>query len=166
MQSTPKRKTTIRPGTLSNMTSAYAEKIVRDKKLFDQFKYFRKELMEQCLASDVTIPLDILEDESGHFFSFIQNKGALYVFQIIQTNKDNINLLRTCASLLIIIVTILETKKSSAKKIRAPGRQSLAFAGVNSENLGTWIVKSLSAICNMNGVQIILEILISSTSVL
>lgn len=78
-----------------------------DQKLIDQFVYFKKEFVTSGLALGIAIPLDIVEDKSASITQFLSCSGPKYVYQIIQTNKENIQLTRSGLSLLITLLILL-----------------------------------------------------------
>ena len=83
---------------------------LRDAQLNEQFKYFRIEFMEAASASGVTVPLDLLEDNSGRLFSFMQTQtgqsGPKYVLSVMESNPESVHLMRCSLSLLIVTIHV------------------------------------------------------------
>ena len=54
----------------------------------------------------VTVPLDLLEDNSGRLFTFMNTQtgqcGPKYVFSVMESNVESTHLMRCSISLLIV----------------------------------------------------------------
>ena len=93
----------------SSMNTARIEKQI-DGKLNDQFRYFRREFMEAASAQGVTMPLELVEDKSGRFFTFVNANGPRYLLQIIHSQPEASAIMRCAISLLIVTMAILRRK--------------------------------------------------------
>ena len=66
--------------------------------------------MEAASSCGVTVPLDLLEDNSGRLFSFMQTQtgqcGPKYVLSVMENNPESIHLMRCSLSLLIVTIQV------------------------------------------------------------
>lgn len=79
--STPKKRSELDVNTgrlVSILVPRSLTHAIFDVHVYDQFQYFRREFIEICASSQITIPLDIMEDTSGRFFMFIQHKVSYH----------------------------------------------------------------------------------------
>eukprot|EP01038_Epipyxis_sp_PR26KG_P003993 gene3993-5718_t len=142
-----RRKSAQTPSTPMLITPASNE-----EKLIDQFKFFRKEFVDAALYMGVTIPMDMVEDKTGHFATFVKNGGLKHVFQIMQSNVEHIHLLRSALSLSLIVITILQ-RKASAYLRSLLSRDSASF----------WAADALAKIADSSSVTICIDILVGTS---
>eukprot|EP01031_Cornospumella_fuschlensis_P029879 gene29879-36075_t len=92
-----------------------------ETKLSHQFQYFKEQFLDAAASLGIAVPLDIVEDKSGHIFPFLQSSGPKYVFQIMQSQIHNVHLMRCALSVLIITTTILR------KRIQLPEMEPTSY---------------------------------------
>ncbi|RYG67348.1 hypothetical protein EON64_07645, partial [archaeon] len=101
--------------------SQYHEESSLESKLSHQFQYFKEQFLDAAASLGIAVPLDIVEDKSGHIFPFLQSSGPKYVFQIMQSQIHNVHLMRCALSVLIITTTILR------KRIQLPVMEPTSY---------------------------------------
>lgn len=101
----------------------------------NQFKYFRKEMIELALVSGVTVPMDILEDNSGKILDFVRHAGPKFAIDLLQNETENIRLLRVTLSLLLIVITFLRR--------RLLGQLTSMLENVTLDSLLAWSAHAL-----------------------
>lgn len=125
-------------------------------KLAEQFRYFRQEFIDCATHSGVTVPLDILEDNTGRIFNFVKHNGPKYMFQIMQSNLDHTHLLRCSLSLLIITMTILRRRLP----ITAGGCKPLGWMMTMIDKINDWATESVNHIAGGVAVSVLINMLI------
>lgn len=79
-----------------------------DRKLFEQFTFFKEEFIKTALRMDVPIPVDIVEEKSHSLKLFLQQNGPKYIFQIIQSNIISMQLIRPGLSLMVTTLALFK----------------------------------------------------------
>lgn len=126
-----------------------------DEKLNQQFRYFRSEFMNAASSSGVTVPLDIVEDNSGRVFSFVKQSGPEYILQMLLTETESIHLLRISLSLLIVTVLLLRRKLPSSEG----GSGNVMFSTSFSNSMSDWVSASLHHISDGGAVSVCINLL-------
>lgn len=134
-----------------------------EEKLGEQFRYFRKEFLDAALSIGVPVPLDMVEDKAGRVYTFVQQKGPRYLFQIMHGNPDSAHLLRCSLSLLIVTISILRGKLPSNNSLGQDGGSHM-WLNVLSENISSWALDSLTSIADGSAVAICTNLLRHSHS--
>jgi hypothetical protein len=129
-----------------------------DEKLNEQFKYFRMEYVEAANVAGVAVPLGIVEDKSGQVYKFVLHGGPKYLFDVMQSNIENIHLVRCSLSLLIIIITLLRRKLPDPFSL---ARDSIASAST-SDSITAWVMDTLAKMGDAAAVSVCVNVLISS----
>lgn len=75
-----------------------------------QFQYFKEQFLQAASSLGIAVPLDMMEDKSGHIFPFLQASGPKYIFQIMQSHIQNVHLMRCALSLLLITTSLLRKR--------------------------------------------------------
>eukprot|EP01039_Chlorochromonas_danica_P003658 gene3658-4004_t len=75
-----------------------------------QFQYFKEQFLLAASSLGIAVPLDMMEDKSGHIFPFLQASGPKYIFQIMQSHIQNVHLMRCALSLLLITTSLLRKR--------------------------------------------------------
>lgn len=96
--------------TVLNETGPVVDELTMEQRLSHQFQYFKDQFLEAASSLSIAVPLDIVEDKSGHIYPFLQASGPKYIFQIMQGNIHNIHLMRCALSVLIITTTLLRKR--------------------------------------------------------
>lgn len=141
----------------SSMNTARIEKHI-DNKLNDQFRYFRREFMEAASAQGVTMPLELVEDKSGRFFTFVNANGPRYLLQIIHSQPEASTIMRCAISLLIVTMAILR-RKLPENRGKTPGTNWMSLL---SGNINGWATQILSTISDGASVSICINLLAKS----
>jgi hypothetical protein len=139
---------------------------VIEEKLGEQFRYFRKEFLDAALTIGVPVPLDMVEDKAGRVYTFVQQKGPRYLFQIMHGNPDSAHLLRCSLSLLIVTISILRGKLPNTGGPGAGPMDAVVNTWLNvlSENVSSWALDSLTSIADGSAVAICTNLLRHSHS--
>ena len=140
------------------MNTARVEKQI-DNRLNDQFRYFRREFMEAASTQGVTMPLELVEDKSGRFFTFVNANGPRYLLQIIHTQTEASTIMRCAISLLIITMSILRRKIPSNRPKKITGSNWMSLL---SGNINGWAQEILSSISDGAAVSICINLLAKS----
>jgi hypothetical protein len=141
----------------SSMNSARVDKQI-DMKLNDQFRYFRREFMEAASVQGVTMPLELVEDKSGRFFTFVNANGPRYLLHIIHSQPEASAIMRCAISLLIVSMAILRRKlPENRAKAAATNWMSLL-----SGNINNWAFKILVTVSDGASVSICINLLAKS----
>lgn len=88
-----------------------------DHKLRQKFSYFLQDLIRVTTLANSNLPMS-LTDERGvglDIVTFIKRNGPKYIFQFIQNNSENLQLIRTAFSMLIISLSFLRKVESDMK---------------------------------------------------
>jgi hypothetical protein len=137
-----------------------------EEKLGEQFRYFRQEFLEAALSIGVPVPLDMVEDKAGRVYTFVNQKGPRYLFQIMHSNPESAHLLRVSLSLLIITISILRGKLPQNSSSMSSNVESshLTWMNLLTENVSTWALDSLTSIADGSAVAICTNLLRHSHS--
>ena len=138
-----------------------------EEKLGEQFRYFRQEFLEAALSIGVPVPLDMVEDKAGRVYTFVNQKGPRYLFQIMHSNPESAHLLRVSLSLLIITISILRGKlppNNSSSVSSNVDSSHLTWMNLLTENVSTWALDSLTSIADGSAVAICTNLLRHSHS--
>lgn len=139
------------------MNAARIEKQI-DNKLNDQFRYFRREFMEAATGQGVTMPLELVEDRSGRFFTFVNANGPRYLLHIIHSQQESSTIMRCAISLLIVTMAILR-RKLPENRPKASGTNWMSLL---SGNINSWASQILSTISDGAAVSICINLLAKS----
>jgi hypothetical protein len=137
-----------------------------EEKLGEQFRYFRQEFLEAALSIGVPVPLDMVEDKAGRVYTFVNQKGPRYLFQIMHSNPESAHLLRVSLSLLIITISILRGKlpQNTSSSPTNLEKSHLTWMNLLTENVSTWALDSLTYIADGSAVAICTNLLRHSHS--
>jgi hypothetical protein len=137
-----------------------------EEKLGEQFRYFRQEFLEAALSIGVPVPLDMVEDKAGRVYTFVNQKGPRYLFQIMHSNPESAHLLRVSLSLLIITISILRGKlpQNTSSSPSNLEKSHLTWMNLLTENVSTWALDSLTSIADGSAVAICTNLLRHSHS--
>jgi hypothetical protein len=135
-----------------------------EEKLGDQFRYFRQEFLDGALSIGVPVPLDMVEDKGGRVFTFVNQKGPRYLFQIMHSNPESAHLLRVSLSLLIVTISILRGKLPQTTVNSNDQKSAHAWVSLLSENVSSWALDSLTTIADGSAVAICTNLLRHSHS--
>jgi hypothetical protein len=139
------------------MNTARVEKQI-DGKLNDQFRYFRREFMEAASVQGVTMPLELVEDKSGRFFTFVNANGPRYLLHIIHSQQEASAIMRCAISLLIVSMAILR-RKLPENRPKAAGTNWMSLL---SGNINSWAFQILQTISDGPSVSICINLLAKS----
>ena len=71
---------------------------IKELQLTNQFRYFKSEFLEAATNAGVTVPLDLVEDNSNKVYNFITThsgqNGPKYIYSVMQTKPDSTHLMR------------------------------------------------------------------------
>jgi hypothetical protein len=79
-----------------------------DRKLHEQFNFFKQEFIKTAIRMDLAIPLDIVEEKSHFLRPFLESNGPKYVFQVLQSHITEMQILRPGLSLLVTTLALLK----------------------------------------------------------
>lgn len=130
-----------------------------DAKLADQFRYFRQEFLEAASSLGVPVPLDMVEDKSGKLFTFIEQRGFHYIFQIMHSHPESPHLLRCSLALMIVTISLLKGKMMKKRSPTDKGINVQAWLALLSENASIWASNALTSIADGGSVAICINLL-------
>jgi hypothetical protein len=136
--------------------AAQASERLVDSRLNDQFKYFRREFMEAAISAGVTLPLELIEDRSGRFFSFVNSKGPKYLIYIMRTQPESSAILRSAISLLIVTLVILR------RKLPDGANRTANWTSMVTGSVGSWVVEMLADVADGAAVSVCITLLMNS----
>jgi hypothetical protein len=79
-----------------------------DRKLHEQFNFFKQEFIKTAMRMDIAIPMDIVEEKSHFLKPFLESNGPKYVFQVLQSHMMEIQIMRPGLSLLVTTLALLK----------------------------------------------------------
>lgn len=104
----------------SNCISS-SEDVGTDKKLHNQFHYFRNETIDAALVAGVTVPLEIINDTGSHIVTFLEQRGPNFLLGIMPANIDNTHLIKCALSLLSVTIARLRLKSHDSSDLDGSG---------------------------------------------
>lgn len=114
--------------------------------------------MEAASTAGVTMPLELVEDKSGRFFTFVSGKGPRYLLQIIHTQPETASIMRCAISLLIVTMAILRRKLPENR----PKTGGTNWMSLLSGNINSWASEVLSTISDGPAISICINLLSKS----
>lgn len=109
----------------------------------------------------------MVEDKAGRVYTFVNQKGPRYLFQIMHSHPESAHLLRVSLSLLIITISILRGKlpqNNSSSVSSNLDSSHLTWMNLLTENVSTWALDSLTSIADGSAVAICTNLLRHSHS--
>jgi hypothetical protein len=108
----------------------------------------------------------MVEDKAGRVYTFVNQKGPRYLFQIMHSNPESAHLLRVSLSLLIITISILRGKlpQNTPSMSCNLDNSHLTWMNLLTENVSTWALDSLTSIADGSAVAICTNLLRHSHS--
>jgi hypothetical protein len=164
-----------------------------DDRSGQQFRYFRDEFVAAALGAGITLPLDMIEDETGRIFNFLKQGGPEFVFNILLVENNGTNFLRVCLTLLITTFVILKSslpapahhkhqqqqdqarRNSGDGSVNLPGGQSggahmhryksrLDQTSMTAEEaLQDWIYQCIQRVIDEGAVSVLISIIVHSS---
>jgi hypothetical protein len=133
-----------------------------DQKLKEQFQFFREEFLTTAAGLGVAVPVDITDDKSGLIQKFLVVGGPKYVYQIIQSAKDQLMLLRAGLSLLNTIMIFLRRMiPETLEHDKLWGKTSWSPRNHQSIEL-QWVYSQLIKVCDVMNVSALVFMFIST----
>jgi hypothetical protein len=80
-----------------------------DRKLYEQFNFFKEEFIKTAIKMDIAIPIDLVEEgKSSNLRFFLENNGPKYIFSVIQSHMNEVQIMRSGLSLMIITIALFK----------------------------------------------------------
>jgi hypothetical protein len=80
-----------------------------DRKLYEQFNFFKEEFIKTAIKMDIAIPIDLVEEgKSSNLRFFLENNGPKYIFSVIQSHINEVQIMRSGLSLVIITIALFK----------------------------------------------------------
>jgi hypothetical protein len=152
--------TTGSPSAFSRRTAMMSlkRKSAHDERLQQQYIYFRMEFINAASNYGVTLPLDILEDNSGRVINFVRQSGPEFLLQLLLTEISNIHLLRMALSLLVVTLSLLRRCIPQSEG----GTAELSVSASFSQSSTDWLRQSTKRLCDGGAVSVCVQLLLST----
>lgn len=79
-----------------------------DRKLHEQFQFFKDEFIRTAVRMDIAMPTDMVEEKTAHLRPFLEYNGPKYVFQIISSHITEISITRPGLSLMVTTLALFK----------------------------------------------------------
>jgi hypothetical protein len=86
-------------------------------KLRQKFQFFLQDLMRIASTANTALPMSVIDDRGSviSIQNFLKRNGPKFIFQFIQTNTENLSLLRSGLSVIIVCLSYLKRLQMELK---------------------------------------------------
>lgn len=134
---------------------------IKEMQLSNQFRYFKSEFLEAAASAGVTVPLDLVEDNSNKVYNFITTpsgqNGPKYIYSVMQSRPDATHLMRCSISLLLVTISLLRIKLENVAISQQLHDSEIADPSTVSYNI--WAAEALDKLSSSSSINICSKLL-------